>query len=316
MRVWSHADHPFPLPDGHRYPLSKYRLLRDRIIADGTVRAADVLAPQPISWDALLSVHDGAFLDRVRAGTLGRRETRVLGLPWSPQLVERARRGTQGTLHAARDALDGQRVGLMLGGGTHHAGRASARGYCLFNDLAVVTSVLRAEARAQRVLVVDCDVHQGDGTAELLGPDGGDRDAYTLSVQCERNYPARRIPSDLDIELPAGTAGPEYLRALADGLAVATRAFGTPDLVLYLAGADAWEGDGLGRLALTMDALRERDELVLDHCLALGAPVVVTLAGGYPPDVHDGVRINHQTVLAVRHRADHAAALPPPRPAS
>ncbi|MCW2998777.1 MAG: histone deacetylase [Solirubrobacterales bacterium] len=316
MRVWSHADHPFPLPAGHRYPLGKYRLLRDLIVNDGTVRAADVLTPQAISWDTLHTVHDGAFLERMRDGTLDRRQAQVLGLPWSPELVERARRGTQGTLHAARDALDGQRVGLMLGGGTHHAGRASARGYCLFNDLAVVTGVLRAEGRAQRVLVVDCDVHQGDGTAELLGPGGGDHDAYTLSVQCERNYPGHRIPSHLDIELPAGTAGPEYLQALSDGLAVATRAFGTPDLVLYLAGADPWEGDGLGRLALTMDALRERDELVLDHCLALGAPVVVTLAGGYPPDVLDGVRINHQTVLAVRGRADHDAVLPPPLPAS
>jgi acetoin utilization deacetylase AcuC-like enzyme len=316
VRVWSHADHPFPLPAGHRYPLGKYRLLRDRIVNDGTVRAADVLTPQVISWDALRTVHDGAFLATMRDGTLDRRQAQVLGLPWSPELVERARRGTQGTLHAARDALDGQRVGLMLGGGTHHAGRASARGYCLFNDLAVVTQVLRAEGRAQRVLVVDCDVHQGDGTAELLGPGGGDPDAYTLSVQCERNYPGHRIASHLDIELPAGTAGREYLQALAEGLAVAARAFGTPDLVLYLAGADPWEGDGLGRLALTMDALRERDELVLDHCLSLGAPVVVTLAGGYPPDVHDGVRINHQTVLAVRDRADHDIVLPPPLPAS
>jgi acetoin utilization deacetylase AcuC-like enzyme len=316
VRVWSHADHPFPLPAGHRYPLAKYRLLRDRIVNDGTVRAADVLTPETLSWEALGTVHEAAFLSRVRDGSLDRREERVLGLPWSSELVERARRGTQGTLHAARDALAGQRVGLMLGGGTHHAGRASARGYCLFNDLAVVTSVLRAEGRAQRVLVVDCDVHQGDGTAELLGPEGGDADAYTVSLQCERNYPFKRIPSDLDVELPSGTTGPAYLEALRGALAVAQRAFGTPDLVLYLAGADPWEGDGLGRLALTKEDLRVRDELVLDHCLALDAPVVVTLAGGYPPDVHDGVHINHQTVLAVRDRARHDAALPDPLPAS
>ncbi len=316
MRVWSHADHPFPLPAGHRYPLAKYRLLRDRIVNDGTVRAADVLTPEAVSWQALSTVHEDAFLLRVRDGTLERRETRVLGLPWSPELVERARRGTQGTLHAARDALDGQRVGLMLGGGTHHAGRASARGYCLFNDLAVVTTLLRAEGRAERVLVIDCDVHQGDGTAELLGPEAGDRDAYTLSLQCERNYPFTRIPSDLDVELPAGTGGAAYLGALRDALAVAQRAFGTPDLVLYLAGADPWEGDGLGRLALTKDDLRVRDELVLDHCSSLGAPVAVTLAGGYPPDVEDGVQINHQTVQAVRGRARHDVALPAPRPAS
>lgn len=312
MRVWSHADHPFPLPTGHRYPLAKYRLLRDTLVNDGSLAPADVLAPDPISWDALRRVHEDAFLTRMRDGTLDRRETRVLGLPWSRELVERARRGTQGTLHAARDALAGQRVGVMLGGGTHHAGRASARGYCLFNDLAVTTALLRGEGLAQRILVVDCDVHQGDGTAELLGPDP---DAYTLSVQCERNYPFTRILSDLDVELPAGTTDDAYLAALADALQVAARSFGTPDLVLYLAGADPWQGDGLGRLALTFDGLRRRDELVLDHALGTGAPVVVTLAGGYPPDVWDGVRINRATVLAARERAV-TVPLPPPRPAS
>jgi acetoin utilization deacetylase AcuC-like enzyme len=312
VRIWSHADHPFPLPAGHRYPLAKYRLLRDTLVNDGSLRAADVLTPAPISWDALGRVHDRAFLTRMQAGALDRREARVLGLPWSAELVERARRGTQGTLHAARDALDGQRVGVMLGGGTHHAGRASARGYCLFNDLAVTTALLRAEGSAQRILVVDCDVHQGDGTAELLGPDP---DAYTLSVQCERNYPFTRIPSDLDVELPAGTGDDAYLEALADGLQVAARSFGTPDLVLYLAGADPWHGDGLGRLALSFDGLRRRDELVLDHAVAAGAPIVVTLAGGYPPDVRDGVRINRATVLAARERAV-LTPLPEPRPAS
>jgi acetoin utilization deacetylase AcuC-like enzyme len=312
VRLWSHADHPFPLPAGHRYPLAKYRLLRDALVNGAGVRAADVLTPEPISWAALGRVHEAAFLTRMREGTLDRRETRVLGLPWSPELVERARRGTQGTLHAARDALDGQGVGVMLGGGTHHAGRASARGYCLFNDLAVVTAVLRQEGRAQRILIVDCDVHQGDGTAELLGPDP---DAYTLSVQCERNYPFTRIPSDLDVELPAGTGDDGYLSALADALHVAARAFGTPDLVLYLAGADPWQGDGLGRLALTFDGLLRRDELVLDHAGAGGVPLVVTLAGGYPPDVWDGVRINRATVLAARERAV-LTPLPEPRPAS
>jgi acetoin utilization deacetylase AcuC-like enzyme len=312
MRVWSHAGYTFPLAAGHRYPLRKYALLRDALIADGTVAAGDVLAPAPISWAALERVHEQAFLGRIRHGTLDRREQRVLGLPWSPQLVERARRGTQGTLHAARDALDGQRVGVMLGGGTHHGGRATARGYCLFNDIAVAVALLRAEGAAQRVLVVDCDVHQGDGTAELLGPDP---DAYTLSVQCERNYPAHRIPSDLDVELPAGTGDAAYLQALGAALQVAERAFGAPDLVVYLAGADAWEGDGLGRLALTFAGLAARDALVLDHAGALGAPLVVTLAGGYPPDVRDGVRINHQTVRAARARAA-AVTLPAPRAAS
>lgn len=296
MRVWTHADHPFPLPPGHRYPLSKYARLRDRVLADGLVSRADT--PAPVGWDVLARVHDGAFLDRVRTGALDRRESRVLGLPWSPELVERARRGTRGTLRAARDALDGQQIGVMLGGGTHHAGRASARGYCLFNDLAVATTELRRERRLRRVLVVDCDVHQGDGTAELLGPDP---DAFTLSVQCERNYPFTRIPSDLDVELPVGTGDDLYLSSLEQALEVALRTT-RPELVLYLAGADPWEGDGLGRLSLTKAGLRTRDEMVLDAALATGTPVVVTLAGGYPPEVDDGVDINAATIAACADR--------------
>ncbi len=296
MRVWSHADFGFPLPPGHKYPMPKYPLLRDHALAEGH----DVDVPGPVSWEALHRVHDPAFVARMRAGALDRRTERVLGLPWSPQLVERARRGTLGTLHAARDALRGRRVGMMLGGGTHHAGRASARGYCLFNDLAVVTTELRREGLAQRVLVVDCDVHQGDGTAELLQPDP---DAFTLSVQCERNYPFTRIPSDLDVELPARTGDDAYLTALDGALATAQERFGTPDLVLYLAGADPWEGDGLGRLSLTKPGLRARDALVLDHALARDVPVAVTLAGGYPPAVGDGVEINAATLAEAAARA-------------
>jgi acetoin utilization deacetylase AcuC-like enzyme len=299
VRVWSHADFDFPLPSGHKYPLGKYRLLRDHALAAGH----DVDTPGPISWEALLRVHDPAFVHAMRAGELDRRTERVLGLPWSAALVERARRGTLGTLHAARDALRGRRVGMMLGGGTHHAGRASARGYCLFNDLAVVTTELRRERLARRVLIVDCDVHQGDGTAELLTDDP---DAFTLSLQCERNYPFTRIASDLDVELPAGTQDADYLVALEQALATAWDRFGIPDLVIYLAGADPWEGDGLGRLALTKTGLRARDALVLDHALTRGSPVAVTLAGGYPPLLADGVEINAATL------AETAARVSPP----
>jgi acetoin utilization deacetylase AcuC-like enzyme len=280
VRLWSHADFPFPLPAGHRYPLDKYARLRDRVLRDG--HRVDV--PEPVAWEALLRVHEPDFVRRMRTGDLDRRETRVLGLPWSPALVERARRGTLGTLHAARDALGGRRVGMMLGGGTHHAGRASARGYCLFNDVAVVCTELRRENLARRVLVVDCDVHQGDGTAELLG---GDHD---------------RDPSDLDVELPAGTGDAAYLRCLDRALDEALERFPDPDLVVYLAGADPWEGDGLGRLALTKDGLRERDALVMDRALDAGAAVCVTLAGGYPPAVDDGVEINAATVAEAAAR--------------
>lgn len=295
-RAWSHADHGFPLPAGHKYPLAKYPRLRDRVRDELDL---EIAVPGPIAWDALARVHDAAFLDRMRRGDLDERESRVLGLPWSPELLERSLRGTRGTLEAARDALaaDGPGVGIMLGGGTHHAGRASARGYCVFNDVAVVTHELRRAGVARRVLVVDCDVHQGDGTAELLGPDP---DAYTLSVQCERNYPFTRIPSDLDVELPRGTGDDLYLSALDQALDRALQELPRPDLVVYLAGADPWEGDRLGRLSLTFDGLLARDELVLRKTLP--TPLVVTLAGGYPADVDDGVAINLRTVRAATGR--------------
>lgn len=305
MRLWSHADFGFPLADGHRYPLPKYPILRDRAQALGH----EVAVPEAVSWATLDAVHDPAYVERLRTGALDRRESRVLGLPWSLALVERSRRGTQGTVEAARDALGGARVGMLLGGGTHHAGRASGRGYCLFNDLAVATHVLRAAGEAHRVMVVDCDVHQGDGTAELLEPDPH---AFTLSVQCARNYPFTRIPSDLDVELPAGTGDDAYLEALAEALEQAFRRFGVPDLLIYLAGADPWQGDGLGRLALSKQGLRARDALVLDRAGDDDVAVAVTLAGGYPSDVADGVEINLQTVAEAARRAarDPARARP------
>jgi acetoin utilization deacetylase AcuC-like enzyme len=296
VRAWSHSRFTFPLGPRPRYPLSKYVLLRERLVADGVFDASAIAEPEAVGWDAVGRVHDPAFVARMRTGDLDRRETRVLGLPWSPALLERTLRGIGGTLRAAHDALTagGPGVGVMLGGGTHHAGRASARGFCVYNDLAVAAAELRATGLARRVLVVDCDVHQGDGTAELLQPDP---DAFTLSVQCARNWPFTRIPSDLDVELPAGTGDDAYLVALEDALDAALM-WTAPDVAFYVAGADPWEGDALGRLALTKAGLRARDELVLGRLAAAGVPVVITLAGGYAPDVRDTVDIHAATIAA------------------
>jgi acetoin utilization deacetylase AcuC-like enzyme len=259
--------------------------VRERVQGLVTVRES-----APVPWEWLAAVHDEDLLQRIRTGAMTVREQRGLGLPWSELLVERGRRSVGGTLASARRAL-AHGIGMNLGGGTHHAGRDFARGYCLFNDVAVTVARLRGEGLIRRVLVVDCDVHQGDGTAQILGPD---RDAFTLSLHGARNYPFERIPSDLDVDLPSGTGDAEYLNALSDALDVAVDA---PDIAFYLAGADPWEGDRLGRLALTKAGLRARDELVLRRLR--GIPTVVVLAGGYAPDVNDTVDINAATLEAV-----------------
>ena len=287
--VWSHDRWRIPLPDGHKFPIGKYERLRQRVEAEGVV----IHESEPVPWEWLAAVHDDALLARIRAGEMTLREQRGLGLPWSEVLVERGRRSVGGTLGAAGHAF-ALGIGMNLGGGTHHAGRDFARGYCLFNDVAVTVARLREEGRARRALVVDCDVHQGDGTAQILGPDP---DAFTLSLHGARNYPFERIPSDLDVDLPSGTGDDDYLQALSDALDTALEF--DFDVAFYLAGADPWEGDRLGRLSLTKAGLRRRDEHVLKP-LKPRAPVVVTLAGGYAPDVDDTVEINAATVGVVR----------------
>jgi acetoin utilization deacetylase AcuC-like enzyme len=301
VRFWSYDRAALPLPPEHRFPVSKYRLLREAVEAEGL---GEVWHAGPVPWSSLEAVHAPAYLQALRDGTLDRRAERALGLPWSRELVERARRSVQATVQATGDALsDG--IGMNLGGGTHHAGHEQARGYCLFNDVPVTVAALRRAGRLGRVLVVDCDVHQGDGTAQLLA---GDDASYTLSVHGGANYPFQRATSDLDVDLRTGTGDDGYLTALAEALAIAVPA-ARPDLVFYLAGADPWEGDRLGRLALTKPGLAARDAMVLDAAEAAGAPVCVCLAGGYAPDIHDTVEINLATARLVADRAQPASRL-------
>jgi acetoin utilization deacetylase AcuC-like enzyme len=295
--VWTHDRWRFPLPERHRFPLDKYALLRERVVADGTVTAEEVREADAVPWEWLESVHEPALMRRIRAGSLSLREERGLGLPWSEALVERGRRSVGGTVAAATLALE-VALGMNLGGGTHHAGRAFARGYCLFNDVVLALWRLRTEGRVRRALVVDCDVHQGDGTADLLG---SDPECFTLSLHGARNYPFQRIASDLDVDIPSGTGDDRYLTALADALDHALpRA--RAELAFYLAGADPWEGDRLGRLNLTKTGLRARDELVLDRLLDEGIAVCVVLAGGYAEDIRDTVDINAATAAEVARR--------------
>lgn len=287
-RAFAHDRFTYPLPEGHRFPLGRYRLLREAIEERGLARVEE--APAATDADLLLA-HHPLYLERVVAGRLTDREQKAVGLPWSPQLVERGRRSVGATMAASRAALD-DGTGINLGGGTHHAFADAGKGFCTFNDVVVAVRRLRAKGAIERALVVDLDVHQGDGTHALLGPD-----ALTtcMGINGGANYPFRRVPGDVEEDLPDGTGDDAYLAALERLLPRALDR-GRPDICFYLAGADPYEHDRLGRLALTMHGLAARDVMVRDCMRLQGVPVVVLLAGGYGRRMEDTVAINLATV--------------------
>lgn len=288
MEAFAHDVHTYPLPPGHRFPLGKYRLVREGADAAPEIEVANA---RPASDEELALAHVDDYLDRVGRGGLSRREELALGLPWSPALVERARRSVGATLQAAESALaDG--VAANVGGGTHHAFPDGGRGFCVFNDVVVAARALRRAGRVARVLVVDLDVHQGDGTNAALR---ADPESFTLSVNGFGNYPFRRVPGDLDLDLPDGTGDDRYLDDVARLVPEAVRR-SKPDLCFYLAGADPYAGDRLGRLSLTLDGLERRDRLVRDALAQAGVPVCIALAGGYADPIEDTVAINLRTL--------------------
>jgi acetoin utilization deacetylase AcuC-like enzyme len=271
--------------------MQKYALLRERVQAAGLADRDRLELPPAATDEQICRAHDRGYLRRVVSGELSPEEQRRIGLPWSPQMVERSRRSSGATLAAARAALtDG--VGVNLAGGTHHAFRARGEGYCVFNDSAIAALSLQAEGLVERVVILDCDVHQGNGTASILA---GDPTVFTFSIHGANNFPLQKEVSDLDIELPDGTRDTEYLDALEKG---ACRALSSAqaDLAIYLAGADPFEGDRLGRLKLTKAGLAARDRLVFELCKAAGVPVAVTMAGGYAHRIEDAIDIHFTTV--------------------
>ena len=286
MRAWSSARFTVPLPDGHRFPIAKYARIRDEIVARGLLPRQAIEEPDRADRWALELVHTPAYADAVLAGTLSPAEVRRLGFPWSPDLRERSLRTVQGTLEAARDALE-TGLGINLAGGTHHAFPGHGEGFCVFNDVAIAIRVLQREGRLVRAAVVDLDVHQGNGTAHV----------FTFSMHGARNYPFRKERSALDVELDDGCEDAAYLAALDAHLGPVLDAAG-PELVFYLGGADPYVHDRFGRLGLTVAGLLERDRRSFDALRGRGLPAVLTLAGGYARELEDVVTIQANTVGA------------------
>ncbi len=283
-----------PLPPGHRFPAGKYRLLREKVGRERLLGGAE-LTPSPMaSIETLARAHDAAYIAAVLGGTLSPEALRRIGLPWSSTLAKRVRITVGGSLAAARAALD-HGISGQLAGGTHHAHRDFGSGYCVFNDLAVASLVLLGEGAVSRIAILDADVHQGDGNAAILGPKP---DAFVVSIHGEKNFPFRKVPSDLDIALPDQTGDDSYLAAVETALA-ATQSFG-PDLVLYLAGADPLEADSLGRLSVSLDGLRTRDEMVFGWCREHAVAVAVVAGGGYARPIAKTVEAYAQTFAVAR----------------
>lgn len=280
------------LPQDHRFPISKYALLRKRLAGSGRFVPQNFCIPHAATAAEITRVHCPDYVNRVQNGELTAQEVRRIGLPWSSELVERTKRSAGATIEACFSALN-EGVAVHLGGGTHHAFSDQGQGYCVFNDSAIAARCLQTETRIRRVLILDCDVHQGNGTAAILQ---NDPTVFTFSIHGRNNFPYHKEKSDLDIALEDGADDAIYLDALQKGLNDSLKRAGA-EFVIYLAGADPYSGDRIGRLDVSKEGLAARDRMVLHHCRKAGLPVAITMAGGYAPDIKDTVDIHFQTVL-------------------
>jgi acetoin utilization deacetylase AcuC-like enzyme len=271
--------------------MEKYSMLREKVIACQLISPGDLIVPEAARDEQILRVHTWKYLERVKTGALNEKEVRRIGFPWSPEMVERSRRSVGGTIQACRAALEDS-VSANLAGGTHHAYPDHGEGFCVFNDIAVAARALQSEGHCQHVLILDCDVHQGNGTAAIFA---GDPSVFTFSIHGAKNFPFHKEQSDLDIALEDSTLDEAYLAALDRGVRETLDRF-NPDFAIYLAGADPFYQDRLGRLALSKAGLYERDQLVFNFCQAAGLPVAVVMAGGYARAVLDTVEIHLQTI--------------------
>ena len=287
LPLWSSSRYTVPLPAGHRFPIEKYALLREAVVADGF----EIHEPPRARVEDLTLAHTPDYVARVTEGRLTSEELRRIGFPWSPHLVERSYRAVGGTVAATGAALESG-IAMNLAGGTHHAFREYGEGFCVFNDVAVAILTMLRDGRVRRAAVIDLDVHQGNGTHAIFA---GDQRVFTFSMHGRRNFPFNKVAGTLDVELEDGTADDSYLACLGDALPRVldeSRA----DIAVYLAGADTHENDRLGRLRLTFDGLARRDALVLSSCRDIGLPIAIVIAGGYGREIRDTVRIHRETV--------------------
>ena len=292
-----YADHyVLPLPTGHRFPMEKYKKLRDLVSQLDGVQ----LENAPTATDTqILYAHDASYLIKVLQGSLSPQEQQEIGFPWSPQMVERSRRSAGATLAASKTALK-EGIAANLAGGTHHAYRNKGSGFCVFNDSAIAARAIQKEINAKlKVAIIDLDVHQGNGTAAILE---NDPSIFTFSMHGENNFPFTKEVSDLDIGLPDETGDASYLAALHQGLEIMSERF-KPDFIIYLAGADPHEGDRLGKLSISTDGMRQRDECVFQFGLDRQIPIAFSMAGGYGKEIQSTVDVHFQTIVtALRYQ--------------
>ena len=267
MKVFYSDQFVLPLPEGHRFPMRKYSMLRERVERDGICGPEELRVPRPVTDEEILRAHEPGYLKKVVTGTLTDKEMRRIGFPWSERMVERSRRASGGTLGACRAALE-EGLAANLAGGTHHAFADRGEGFCVFNDSAIAPRALRIEGLVDKVIVLDTDVHQGNGTASILR---GDPNVFTLSIHGAKNYPFHKEESDLDVPLPDGADDEVFLAALSGALDLVLDS-ATWDLAIFLAGADPFEDDKLGRICVTKQGLAERDRMVLESCRSAASP--------------------------------------------
>lgn len=294
MQVFYTPRYYADIGEGHIFPIRKFELVRDRLLAEGTLHPAELHEPEPAAVEDVLLVHTRDYVSRLRSGNLTPKEIRRLGLPWSESLVRRSFYATGGTIAAARAALVAG-YSSNLAGGTHHSFADRGEGFCVLNDVAIAIHAMRNRKLFRRAAIVDCDVHQGNGTATIFT---GDSETFTFSIHGANNYPLFKAKSTLDVELADGTSDEEYLAALASNLPAVFR--NDPEIVFYLAGADPYSGDKLGRLSVSIEGLRARDALVLRECYEREVPVATVMSGGYGLEIGDTIEIHCNTIRMVK----------------